>query len=259
MNLKLLKRINYIFFSILFLIFITSCQAKLSKEPPIAVKGNLDLSSWDISTDGPIDLDGEWEFYWKKFLLHEDFLNPETTNSKKYFTVPDAWNDYQINKNNKLSSFGYATFRLNLKNIKHEGIISFKFLDIGLAYTLYANGKKVTSVGKIGKTHDEMIPEYRAHIAELDTMNNNIELILNVSNFHHRKGGIWDSISIGTSDAIHSAQDKNIALELFLFGSFIIISLYHIGFFILRNALVLISDIFRELFLLIIYQQVQLL
>tara|TARA_Y100001954_G_C15717741_1_gene556558 strand:- start:647 stop:766 length:120 start_codon:yes stop_codon:yes gene_type:complete len=32
------------------------------------VNGVLDLSSWNFEKYGPIDLRGEWKFYWKKFI-----------------------------------------------------------------------------------------------------------------------------------------------------------------------------------------------
>ncbi len=68
---------------ILFLKFITlvlclilfHCAPSDKKPLPKAVKGILDLREWDFEKDGNINLDGEWEFYWKEFpvgdLSHE--------------------------------------------------------------------------------------------------------------------------------------------------------------------------------------------
>ena len=44
-----------------------------------AQKGILDLRNWDFAKNGPIKLDGEWEFYWEKLYSLEEinsiFLN----------------------------------------------------------------------------------------------------------------------------------------------------------------------------------------
>ena len=47
-------------------IFLMSCSPN-DKIPPKAIKGVLDLRDWDFEKNGVINLDGEWEFYWKEF------------------------------------------------------------------------------------------------------------------------------------------------------------------------------------------------
>jgi len=224
-----------IIFSFLTLIILVSCKSKDGKNPPVAIKGIMDFSNWDINIDGPAKLNGEWEFYWKEFITSADFKKKKVFNDMQFFKFPDAWNDHRDIHNKKLPAFGYATFRLNIKNLKHNGIISFKFLDMGLSYIIYINGKKFTSVGKPGKSLKEMVPAYRPHTADFFTKENNLEIIIHLSNFHHRKGGPWDKIFIGTPRDIHILQNKSIALELFLLGSFIIIGLYHLSLFFLRK------------------------
>lgn len=39
-----------------------------SENRPAARNGILDLRSWDFENNGNIELNGEWEFYWKNFL-----------------------------------------------------------------------------------------------------------------------------------------------------------------------------------------------
>ena len=40
---------------------------------PVLQQGVVDLSSWEPSQQGLINLNGEWEFYWKRLLAYEDF------------------------------------------------------------------------------------------------------------------------------------------------------------------------------------------
>ena len=67
---------------IAYLIFFSACfNDSARRVPPKAVKGILDLSDWDLKKDGPIDLIGEYEFYWMQHLLPGDFS--QTTRKQK--------------------------------------------------------------------------------------------------------------------------------------------------------------------------------
>ena len=58
----------------LFLFFLNACSQQYSgKKQPKAINGVLDLRDWDFDKDGPVKLDGEWEFYWKQLLFPKDF------------------------------------------------------------------------------------------------------------------------------------------------------------------------------------------
>ena len=56
-------------------LFIFACGSRgLPKRiPPKATAGVLDLRDWDFEKDGPIDLAGEYEFYWQHHLKPERF------------------------------------------------------------------------------------------------------------------------------------------------------------------------------------------
>ena len=83
---------------ILFLKFITlvlcsiliHCAPSDNKPIPKAVKGVLDLRDWDFEKDGNVNLDGEWEFYWKELPVGENLELPEE--KRDYLGVPRPWN-----------------------------------------------------------------------------------------------------------------------------------------------------------------------
>jgi hypothetical protein len=71
MYLRILKIIP-----ILFLVF-NSCNfihLDIQNSNFQAHKGILDLRQWDFEKNGPIKLDGEWEFYWEKLYSLEDII-----------------------------------------------------------------------------------------------------------------------------------------------------------------------------------------
>lgn len=73
-----------------YLIFFNAC---LNDSPrrimPKAVKGVLDLRDWDFKSEGPVDLSGQWEFYWKQQLYPQDFTS-KTAIRKPAFLLPLA-------------------------------------------------------------------------------------------------------------------------------------------------------------------------
>jgi hypothetical protein len=89
------------FGSLLFVsfVFLQNCTPT-SKVPPKAVKGVLDLFDWDFDpstgsgTDEIINLDGEWEFYWKTLPDIKETGELSLPEDKKNFIqVPGAWNN----------------------------------------------------------------------------------------------------------------------------------------------------------------------
>jgi hypothetical protein len=59
---------------IAYLIFFSACLNDTTRRiAPEAVKGILDLTDWNFKKDGPVDLSGEYEFYWSRHLLPSDF------------------------------------------------------------------------------------------------------------------------------------------------------------------------------------------
>jgi hypothetical protein len=135
---------------ILFLKFITlvlcsiliHCAPSDKKPIPKAVKGVLDLRDWDFEKDGNVNLDGEWEFYWKELPVGESLELPEE--KRDYLGVPRPWNGHIIKRTTSggepfgeiLGSEGYATYRLRVL-LKDEVDVGLRVPDEATSYELY--------------------------------------------------------------------------------------------------------------------------
>ena len=65
------------------------CQKDLSGNiAPKAINGVLDLSNWDLDRDGPVDLSGEWEFYWNQLINPNEFSTPNPPQKASIMSVP---------------------------------------------------------------------------------------------------------------------------------------------------------------------------
>ncbi|MBF0398935.1 MAG: PAS domain-containing protein, partial [Desulfobacterales bacterium] len=206
---------------------------KAPKTSPIAEKGVLDLRNWDFEKDGIIDLKGEWEFYWERFLYVEDFLNSNAISfNKEYIKVPGTWRGFKIN-DKKISGEGFATYRLKVILDKPYHMMSLKLDVIFSAFSMYINGNKITSAGAVGKTPETSIPFPKPHIVDFGCFQKEFEIIIHVSNFHYKESGLLWKIQFGLPESIHHLQVINIASDLFIFGSIFILGLYHLCFFII--------------------------
>jgi PAS domain S-box-containing protein len=202
--------------------------------PPRVMNGVLNLSNWDLNEDGPIDLTGEWEFYWNKHLTPEDVSKSNPSEKTDFIRVPGSWNGYLI-EGKPLSGDGYVTYRLKILMNDQKGSLAFNLLDIGTAYTAYVNGEKISSAGIIGKTHETTVPSFSKELSDFRSKTDTVEIVLQVSNFHHRLGGAWEVIRLGTENQMRKLRERSLAFDLFLCGSILIICLYHFCLFFLRK------------------------
>ncbi|HMW06469.1 MAG TPA: adenylate/guanylate cyclase domain-containing protein [Leptospiraceae bacterium] len=219
------------FCALVFVLILGACS-KTSSTIKLAEKGVLDLSNWSCDENGSVRLDGEWEFYWGKYLEPNDFQSASL--EKDYITVPHRWNQHKIG-NDYLPADGYATYRLTIILPESNKVKAFRLSIQNTAYKLWIENDLIVETGKFGMTKESMIPKYLPRTVEYYTDKRQITIILNVSNFHNRFGGIRTSIEFGSSENIKASRERSIALDLFVSGSLFIIGLYYIGIYLLRR------------------------
>ena len=217
----------------LFLFVFTSCQKQTTKEQPVAKMGVLDLRDWDFEKDGAIELKGEWEMYWEKLLEPKDFID-KTNSVDKYINLPGYWNKQEINKK-VLDGKGYATFRLILflEPSDEEMMITIK--ELVSSYNCWWNEKKIASNGIVSETKENSKPAFVPVTTSISGNYKKVELIIQVSNYHHRNGGLYTVPTIGLQEKLIQKTILNFAFDLFLFGSIIIMAFYHFGLFFMRR------------------------
>jgi signal transduction histidine kinase len=220
--------------SILLSAFIFIPSKPIDRQPkPAASEGILDLTGWNWQRDGIVALNGQWEFYWHELLTPENFKEIDTLQKKDHITLPRAWNKY-IFKDKPLSGFGYATYRLLVHHASHK-ILGIKIPRIFTSYNLWVDGELLASAGKVSTESKQMIPQYLPQVKYFMPKTSTIEIVIQVANFRHRSGGILESIQMGSASQISNLRTRNLALDLFLFGSLFIIGFYHIALYLFRT------------------------
>ncbi len=235
-----LKRIlpNLIWLITLFFLFTACAQVQSPFEAqPQAVDGVLDLREWDFEQNGTISLNGDWEFYWEQFLVSEDFAtNPPPRTG--YIQVPNSWNGYLVD-GLPITGDGYATYRLHIllnENQSTPQLFAFEApLPIPTAHSLYVNGQLVSADGIVGPTVKTMTPQFTPQIVTFVSEANQLEIIVQASNFHTYVGGIFQPVYFGPQAQMYTVRQQRLNLTLFLAGSILIMGLYHLGLFGLRR------------------------
>jgi signal transduction histidine kinase len=234
-----------IYYLFIICLHIINCKPPNTKPVPKAINGILDLRQWEFTpsetNDGTINLDGEWEFYWGEFYCSEDFANPnkkdEIERSKEYMKVPGTWHK-GIHKSTgqEFGSEGFATYRVIVKNNSNYAFTHIKIRSVFSAYKMYVNGNLVNEVGKIGKTDSDTDFAFSAQVIPIGVQSQDIEIIFHVSNYTLSKSGLVNSPEIGTEEILYSKYIVSLGWDTFLFGSLLIMSLYHIGLFLRRRT-----------------------
>ncbi|MDY6792740.1 MAG: 7TM diverse intracellular signaling domain-containing protein [Thermodesulfobacteriota bacterium] len=201
---------------------------------PKVVKGQMDLRAWDFSQNGPVQLSGYWEFHWNRLLGPGDFKEKSQKTGGGYIKLPKAWNGLEMN-GQKLSGTGCGTYRLDVLIKKQFEPLALRLRTIGSAFSLFVNGRKLGSAGTVGLSRKLSKPEWAPQVTVFKPDSDHVEIILQVSNFRHRKGGPGTVIQLGLAKDILKSKELNLAAELFVCGSIFIIGLYHLGIFGLRR------------------------
>ncbi|PJZ58452.1 ATP-binding protein [Leptospira barantonii] len=219
-------------FVLLLSLTLPSCgQIFQIEKPPKVVQGVLDLrSKWNFDLKGPLSLDGDWIFVWNQ--LYSDVSPVREKLQDQYAYVPDAWNNYPQDENgNGYPSFGYAKYKMRILLDEPQSDIAIKMLEASTAYNIYVNDQKVLSSGIVGRTKEESKPLYRPAVSAPIRLEKSNEVVIEVSNFAHSKGGVWAKVWIGKHSELTTLRERTIWLDLFITGGLFIGVLYHFSLF----------------------------
>ena len=205
----------YLLFLLIFLVGYTKVVGAGNPLPDTS-KAVIDLRN--NSLNQAIHLDYKWEFYWNQLI------DPQDTMAKigELVNFPHQW-----------KSFGFATYKVTILLPKKKGTLLLKMPETYSAYRLYINSKLEAHNGKVSTNKADFIPYWKAEtvpiLATVDTLN----LLLQVSNFAHSKGGVKKSLTIGNRDTLILQEQQSAAINLILTGCMLMGGLFFMGLYLL--------------------------
>jgi len=207
-------------------------RSAAQKEAPRASHGILDLSNWDFMRDGKIAIEGTWLFSWKRFV------DPAEKEGEGFFSVeqPGIWNKIPFLEG-YYPGDGYGTLRVSVKiPAEYVGVMmGLRVTHIYTAYRLYINGVLTAENGTVGTNADESVPQYLPQVVFFQPLDETVDLVFHLSNYHHRKGGLAEPVILGTDRQMMALRERRIMAEMITVGILGIIGLYHLMIFLLRR------------------------
>lgn len=216
---KIFVPIGIILFLLIFTI--SSSFQTHAAAPPMVQNGTLNLSNWNLKTKGGIPLNGEWKIQFDQLLESPN----QTLPPQQKIQVPGLWNEI-YGKN-----IGVATYHLKLTVNPADvgGLLALKTGKINSAFKIFINGKLIGRNGIVGIDEKSTLPEYRPNVFPFECKTQELDLLIQVSNFNHRKGGIRKLIQIGYFEDLSNQRMLRLVYDLSLFGIIITMGFYHIS------------------------------
>ena len=226
----------------------------------------LDLRSDSWGKGEEFKLDGLWHAYWGHFLTPEDLKS--TTIEPILFPVPGVWSDQPNKKNrytthqfkadikvdrletklrdtahsdtkqnndkNVLPALGFMTYHSRILLPKTPEDVYLYIPDMPSAYKLFVNGKLVSENGETGFFQNTEKPGFVPKVVKFSHQGE-LDIVIHVSNFHYREGGIWFSLKLTDQSGYFSMAQQPIISAVFFAGVLIAIGLYNFSFFAFRS------------------------
>ncbi len=219
------------------------CSCQVADIPPRAKNGVLDARSWDFSSQGGIELKGEWKFVWQQD--EEQFKQPDYDDSTwQNFKVPGYWNHIA----GQGQGYGWFRLRLKLASATWKRIQQYGFFlkHVHSTYTLYINGRKFMSDGVFGQDRTTSTPIYQVRqksLAKLfytqpqpkENQSSELVLALRISNFHHARGGIWQAPRLDIFQRLERERQLDEIIDAMVVGILLVMAIYHLLLYYLRR------------------------
>lgn len=183
---------------------------------PLVRDGILDLRQ-EESPVTYIKLRGEWEFYWHQFIDPGNGEMPPVSPTL-YAEVPSYWVQYD-EEIPGVTGTGYGTYRLVV--LFPEGSRDTLALHVPVfdaSFELFLNGKPAGANGRVGTSAEESRPGYAPYLKDIILTKDTLEILIHVSNFEHRRGGFWKTMSLGDYQYMHTRFERNKLINYTLIG-----------------------------------------
>lgn len=192
---------------------------------PKVINGVIDLRNNDFSQN-QIALNGNWAIYWGQLLTPKNPVRPQTT----YTYFPKHWNYTELN-GKTLPSKGFATYRVQvLLNSRLQKNLAIKLPDTYCSFKLFVNGQFFAAAGEPGKTKASTTEQWIEQVAELPNTDT-LDLLLQIANFRHSKGGPYKPILIGEKSTLFYDKAADDGFDLLLAGALLMGGLFFLGLF----------------------------
>ncbi|MFN3529326.1 MAG: ATP-binding protein [Bacteroidia bacterium] len=187
----------------------------------------VDLRGVDLSVT-EVKLMGEWQLYWNQLLTPDQVLSAE---QPLMVPFPKRWNELG-DVFRGITALGYGTYRLLVYLPPGSSGLGLDLPDVYTSYKLYVNGELLSSNGAPGTNKQNTQPQWLGKTIQLPPQTDTLELVLQIANFHHAKGGPYKDLVIGNFEKLYNQRKRDGALDLLMSGALLMGGLFFIGLYL---------------------------
>ncbi len=204
-------------------------DTKFAIEPRVE-NGVINLQQWHVGRHPILNLNGGWRY------SPGEKITPDNIDTISYTReIPDLWGvPQQDGERWVFSKQGHAGYALTLNHLPERPLALHlnricSSADIQLRDSR-GQWRQLGQVGTPGNDDTDTVPHVRPVIINLPTdLRGESTLVINVSNFHLRDGGICDRIELGTPSALKTAELQTTATTMMTLGILFGVGLYSLG------------------------------
>ena len=215
-----------------------------AEDAPRAVDGWIDLRDWRPAADGPVRLDGTWDFYWQELWPPSENPGDEPAIGPVPITVPRLWHRTPVRDG--FAGRGFATYRLRVRLPERRRQLALRVGDIHSAVSVYAGGELVMQAGRVGEDIQTAIPGLRPGVFSLPDIEESgldgsaagapvLDLVFHVSTYESDRGGLDEPVWLGPLDQLTADRTRSLVVQSLLVGGLLIMGIYHLLLFGLRR------------------------
>ena len=199
-----------------------------------------------------VDLDGEWTFFHEQLLTPAEIRNDVALSGGIKVHLPDSF-EKQTNLKNTYGTYAtYLTIPDQYINQPLALAIAYQYS----AYKLFVEDEIVAVNGFVGNSKQNHQAEMSPRVALFTPTSNQVLITIQASSFEHIRGGLENSIFLGSAAHVLKTFNTQMTTTMFLMGTIFIMGLFLIlfSFYRKQSAVNLIFGAFcvaiaaRELF-----------
>ncbi len=195
---------------------------------PTAKNGVLDLRNWDLTKDGPVRLDGNWEFYWDQSFRTHNHTSKKNTPSPELLKVPGSWKE-------KHPTRGKALYHLQILTPTSPQVYGIKMYEFPQSYRLYINKTQLVENGKYSETPELNSRSLVRPFVVFADSSGILDLYIEATNLDENEPGPKRSIIFGLEKDVRQIQNNLLISDMLVCGILLIMAAYHLGLYLQRH------------------------
>ncbi|MDY8137941.1 7TM diverse intracellular signaling domain-containing protein [Aquimarina sp. 2201CG5-10] len=220
---------------VVFLLLILCLSSCISKTPEFSIEnGEMDLSNIDFNTTKKVNLNGDWQFYWKQFPFEKRVFSTAVLHDPSVTQLPGGWiGDYFTG--NKHPAKGYATYRLKI-NLRDPLVpLSLKIPRSHTSLQVWVNGQKIEESGVFGVQSETATPKLAPLLIDIPK-DSEIDLLIPISNYEYRVGGGFiQGITLGNRKFLRTEREQQLLIESLSAAAVLVVAIFSILFYYVES------------------------